>query len=135
MSGEAFAAAAAGLVGARFRLHGRHREHGLDCLGVVAAALREAGLPGDLPLDYALRNKDAQRALELAARWHFIAASGPVAPGDVLLLHMGAATLHFVIAVAGGGFVHAHAGQRQVLLSPRMPEGQIVAHWRLDPEL
>jgi hypothetical protein len=54
--GPDLAQAAEGLVGTRFRLHGRHREHGLDCLGVLAASLREIGLPGDFPTDYAWRN-------------------------------------------------------------------------------
>lgn len=127
--------AAEGLVGTRFRLHGRHREHGLDCLGVVTASLREIGLPGDFPTDYAWRNTNAQRPADLAARWNFVRAQGVIQPGDVILLRMKAATLHFIIAVTHGAFVHAHAGLKKVLLTPLMPEGQIVQHWRLDPKL
>lgn len=133
--GPDLAQAAEGLVGTRFRLHGRHREHGLDCLGVLAASLREIGLPGDFPTDYAWRNTNAQRAADLAARWNFVPAQGVIQPGDVILLRMKAATLHFIIAVTQGAFVHAHAGLRQVLLAPLMPEGEIVQHWRLDPKL
>jgi cell wall-associated NlpC family hydrolase len=134
-SGLDLAHAAEGLVGTRFRLHGRHREHGLDCLGVITAALREIGLPGDFPTDYAWRNSNPKRAMELAGRWNFVAVQGAFRPGDVVLLRMGAAALHFAIAVTDGAFVHAHAGQRQVLLSPAMPAGRIVEHWRLDPKL
>lgn len=132
---QELAFAAENLVGTRFRLHGRHREHGLDCLGVIAAALRDIGLPGDFPKDYAWRNTNPARAIALAGRWGFRAVDGPVLPGDVVLLRMGAATLHFAIAVSRGAFVHAHAGQRQVLLCPVMPDGVMVEHWRLDPKL
>ncbi|WJS98820.1 hypothetical protein [Novosphingobium humi] len=134
-SGSDLARAAEDLVGTRFRLHGRHREHGLDCLGVLAAALRAVGRPGDLPTDYAWRNANPQRAMDLAGRWGFVAVEGAILPGDVILLRMGAAALHFVIAVAGGAFVHAHAGLRQVLRSPAMPDGVMVEHWRLTPDL
>ena len=134
-AGENLALAAERLVGVRFRLHGRHREHGLDCLGVLAAARRDIGLPCDLPMDYALRNASPQRAMDLAARWHFIAVTGAIQPGDVVLLRVGPAALHFAIAVPGGGFVHAHAGQRRVLRSPAMPDGRLVQQWRLDPKL
>jgi cell wall-associated NlpC family hydrolase len=134
-SGLDLALAAQGLVGTRFRMHGRHREHGLDCLGVIAAALREIGMPGDFPTDYAWRNAHPQRAMALAGQWNFVAVRDAILPGDVILLRVGAAALHFVIAVTGNAFVHAHAAQRQVLLSPAMPEGRIIAHWRLDPQL
>lgn len=129
------ALAAERLVGTRFRLHGRHREYGLDCLGVVAAALRDIGMESDLPNDYAWRNDNPQRARDLAHRWKFIAVEDVIRPGDVILVRMGCATLHFVVAALDGGFVHAHAGQRRVLLSPAMPEGRIAGHWRLDPDL
>ncbi|WDF72401.1 hypothetical protein [Novosphingobium sp. KACC 22771] len=135
MPGPDLARAAEDLVGTRFRLHGRHPEHGLDCLGVLAAALRAIGRSGDLPTDYAWRNANPDRAVHMAGRWGFVAVEGAAMPGDVILLRMGAAALHFVIAVSGGAFVHAHAGQRRVLRTPVMPEGEIVQHWRLAPDI
>ena len=42
MSG-ALAEAALGLLGVPFRLHGRDPATGLDCVGLVAEALRRAG--------------------------------------------------------------------------------------------
>ena len=38
-TGEALATAAEQLIGIPFRLHGRNPETGLDCVGVVAAAV------------------------------------------------------------------------------------------------
>ncbi len=40
---EAFAEAAESLVGIRFRLFGRDPAYGLDCVGLVAAALARSG--------------------------------------------------------------------------------------------
>ena len=39
LCGDALAQAAQKLIGSPFRLHGRNRETGLDCIGVVGAAL------------------------------------------------------------------------------------------------
>jgi cell wall-associated NlpC family hydrolase len=45
------ATAAETLVGSRFRLHGRDPETGLDCVGVVAAAMAAIGQSPPSPLD------------------------------------------------------------------------------------
>ncbi len=54
-------AAARAVVGARFRLHGRDPESGLDCVGLAALALRAEGFEGPVPLGYAMRSGDAAR--------------------------------------------------------------------------
>jgi len=44
-------------VGTRFRLHGRGAD-GLDCVGLVALALRAGGYAGAVPTGYCLRGGD-----------------------------------------------------------------------------
>ena len=63
----ALARAARALVGARFRLHGRDPATGLDCVGLVAAALAAMGRRVPAPAGYALRNRDIAGALAFAA--------------------------------------------------------------------
>jgi len=131
VSGSArLARAAEGLVGCRFRLRGRDAETGLDCLGVLALALRGAGMPCDLPRDYALRNRDASRAFEWAPALGLSPVEGDEAVGDVLLLEVGVCQFHFAIRAQDGGFIHAHAGLRRVVHSPTRPDGRVIGHWR-----
>ncbi len=125
------AQAALALVGGPFRLHGRDPTSGLDCLGVVAVALESASISVQLPCDYTLKNRSASRALTVARDLGLIAVEGKPSAGDVVLLRVGTAQLHFALCAAPLGFVHAHAGLRKVVLSPTLPEGNIVGHWRV----
>jgi len=109
---SAVAEAALATVGARFRLHGRDVEHGLDCVGVVSVALRGGGYFGPVPSGYALRGGDpATVAAVLDAA--LVRCDG-ACPGDVLLMATGPGQLHLGIRTAGG-FVHADAGLRRVV--------------------
>lgn len=131
MTGEAIAAAARDLVGAPFRLHGRDRATGLDCLGVVALSLRAAGIVADLPRTYGWRNADPgsliPRCLPPGAGR---IVRGPHGTGDVLLLQPGPAQHHLAILQASGAFVHAHAGLRRVVLQPGPVPWPVIAAWR-----
>jgi hypothetical protein len=49
------AAAALNLIGTPFRLHGRDPARGLDCVGLVAEAMRRAGFHPVPPGGYGLR--------------------------------------------------------------------------------
>jgi cell wall-associated NlpC family hydrolase len=130
MSGAALAAAAERLVGVPFRLHGRDPARGLDCVGLVAAALGEIGRPALVPAGYRLRQLEVDGFLGAAARSGLAQAAGPIEPGDVLLVRPGPAQHHLVV-VAAGGFVHAHAGLGRIVLTPA-PLGWPVEHrWRL----
>ena len=131
MSGRALAAAAEALVGARFRLHGRDPEHGLDCIGVLAAALAAIGRPQAFPTGYALRVSRPGAWLPDPAGLGFAPATGELAPGDVVLVRPGPAQVHLGIAVDGGAWVHAHAGLRRVVRSSAMPTGAPIGRWRL----
>lgn len=133
--GEALAAAARDLVGTKFRLHGREPATGVDCVGLVHAALIGAGGNPVPPRGYALRNVAIDQWLPLVERSGLIPASEPIRSGDVLLVALGFAQHHLVIACGAGSFIHAHAGLRQVVCQPRDPAWQVRAAWRLSSPL
>lgn len=131
MSGHALALAAADLVGVPFRLHGRDPRHGLDCIGLLGAALARIGRRIALPDDYPLRLARPDDWLPDSTACGFVLAAPPFAPGDVVLLRPTAAQVHLAIVGHGETWVHAHAGLRRVVIAPARPTGQILHHWRL----
>ena len=133
MTGSDLASAARDLVGCRFRLHGRDPASGLDCIGVLGAALAAAGRPVTLPSGYPLRLARLDSWLPDIATCGFITAEGPAIAGDVILLQPSTGQVHLALAADGGGWVHAHAGLRRVVLTPALPQGPILHHWRLRP--
>lgn len=134
MSGADLAAAAEALVGCPFRLHGRDAARGLDCVGLVACALEAVGRPVLAPDGYSLR-RQAIGGLAAAARAAgLVEIDGPLAPGDVLLVRPGPGQFHLVIALAGGAFVHAHAGLGRVVRTPGPPAWPTERRWRLFTE-
>lgn len=128
---DRLAAAALALTGCRFRLHGRDPQTGLDCIGLLAAALDRAGLPAALPTGYPLRLRQLGRWLPDPAGLGFASASAPFLPGDVVLLAPGPAQFHLAIAAPDGCWVHAHAGLRKVVCDAVLPAAPILHHWRL----
>lgn len=125
--GERVAEAALALVGAPFRLHGRDAVHGLDCIGVIAAALRAAGWVGAVPSGYALRGGDP---VAVIARFDAVLArSDGAAAGDVLLFRVGPGQLHGAVRTRAG-LVHADAGLRRVVERPGVPDWPRLAAWR-----
>jgi hypothetical protein len=110
--------AAAALVGTPFRLHGRDPATGLDCIGVLVAALSRIGRPPSLPNGYALRSRTVPDFAAIAARLGMVRAETATEPGDVILARTSPCQVHLLIAARGTGFVHAHAGLRRVVLSP-----------------
>ena len=131
MSGEALAAAAEALVGAPFRLHGRDPASGLDCIGVLAAALAATGRRAALPNGYALRARFLPELGAIAAACGLAETTGPVRPGDVVFLRMGPCQFHLAIAGQRGRFVHAHAGVKRVILSDGPLPWPVAGQWRL----
>lgn len=125
------AQAAERLIGAPFRLHGRDPATGLDCIGVLAAAARACGLAVNWPTGYPLRLSRLDAWLPPPQALGFTEVSGPVEPGDAIMLTPGPAQFHIAIAAQGGGWIHAHAGLRRVVLTPELPAGPIIAHWRI----
>lgn len=129
----ALARAAQALVGCRFALHGRDPATGLDCIGVLAAALAAIGRPARLPNGYPLRRTDAAPFRAHALQIGFAPASGPALPGDVLLFTVGPAQFHVGVAGPDGGIVHAHAGLRRVVAGSVPDHWPLAGHWRLAP--
>ena len=129
----AFAAAAAGLRGAPFRLHGRDPATGLDCVGLVAVALEHCGRAVVAPEGYALRALSVAPLLGFAERNGFARCNhlAPSENGDLILLRLSEIQAHLAIAVVGGGFVHAHAGLGKVVIESGALPGAVIARWRL----
>ena len=74
--GDSLAGAAEALIGCPFRLHGRDPAGGLDCVGLVAAAMTAIGLTPIAPTGYGLRNLAVDHWLALAERSGLALASG-----------------------------------------------------------
>jgi len=123
-AGEVVEAARA-LVGVRFRPQGRTRETGLDCVGLVAAALQVKA-----PRDYPLRGGPPVRiAAELVAAG--LTPVGEMRAGDVLVAAAGPAQLHLGI-YTGTGLIHSDAGLRRVVERPVPLPWPIIHIWRLE---
>ena len=133
---EAFAAAAAGLSGTPFRLHGRDPATGLDCVGLVAVALERAVGRAVVPEGYALRALSVAPLLGFAARNGFATLDplAPGKPGDLHLLRLSAIQAHLAIVLDHEGFVHAHAGLGKVVIEHGALPGAMIARWRLTAE-
>jgi len=133
MTGEELAQAAKGLIGSPFRLHGRDPATGLDCIGLLQAAMAAAGRPLVLPNGYTLRQRQPPDLAGIAR----ICGFSRIVPreteaGDVIMLRPSACQVHLAIATGGHAFVHAHAGLGKVALSPLLPPWPVISHWRLD---
>lgn len=134
MTGADLAAAAAALAGTRFRLHGRDPATGIDCVGLLEAALKNCGSRTILPRGYTMRTARPERWIGNPAVYGFVEAAGSFQPGDVILLAVGPAQSHIAIAGPDQSWVHAHAGLRRVVVAPHRPEGRLTHHWRLSPQ-
>lgn len=126
MTGAELAEAAEALVGAPFRLHGRDPATGLDCIGVLAAALGTA-----LPGGYRLRRRALPDLSAIAAACGFGAAEGAIEPGDVVMARVSPCQFHLLVAARSGGFVHAHAGLGRVVRWDGPLAWPVVRRWRL----
>ena len=127
-----FAAAAESLLGAPFRLGGRDPATGVDCVGLVACALR-----AEAPEGYALRNSGIERHLAFVARAGFVPAAGPLAPGDLILARPGPARMGDLPPDAGPIWVqpwdlgyNPHSAVDRAIMATREA---VFPHWGLDP--
>lgn len=130
MTGEQLATAARNLIGVRFRLHGRDASIGLDCLGLIGAALAACCQNAILPSGYTLRSRHRPETEVLASSLGFEPVSGPRRPGDLLMLRPDACQYHFALATGLRDIVHAHAGLGRVVEGPLPDAWPIAGHWR-----
>ena len=129
--GEQLGAAALRLVGAPFRLHGRDPDFGIDCVGLVATAMRDAGLEPVIPEGYRLSNKRAESWFGCASACGWVEASGDFEAGDLLLVEPAPTRSHLLLALSQSTFIHSHAGLRRVVLTPGPLPWPVRCHWRL----
>ena len=132
-NGARFAEAASTFVGTPFRLHGRDPDTGLDCVGLVAASLLAIGYRPTVPRGYRLRNTSIDQWLGAAALSGFVAAAGPIRPGDLLLITPGPCQNHLMIADHDGRVIHAHAALGRVVRHANARETKPLMQWRLAP--
>jgi len=130
-AGLALARAAEGFVGTPFRFRGRDPQTGLDCVGLVAAALTKIDLPPPPLPPYSMRQSSFATQLACAAASAFEEAGDVPLPGDLLLLRPGPAQVHLGLVSVAGGLVHAHAGLGRVVATPPPLAWPIERHWRL----
>jgi hypothetical protein len=123
--------AAVGLLGTPFRLHGRDPATGLDCVGLICAALAATGAKPMAPRGYSLRNVAVDQWLGMATQSGLVPSAGPIISGEVLLVALGACQHHLAIAEDRDGVIHAHAGLRQVVRQRRDPDWLVCAKWRM----
>jgi murein DD-endopeptidase / murein LD-carboxypeptidase len=117
------------LIGVRFRPQGRAATTGLDCIGLVAAALGVD--PG--PPDYPLRGGTLAR-LEAGLKAVGLHAVKMAEAGDVLAAAPGPGQLHLAI-FTGAGLIHGDAGLRRVVERPGPCPWPVLGIWRLQEDI
>lgn len=124
MEAEPVTGRARALVGTRFRPQGRDAGHGLDCIGLVVAALAAEGVRRDYPLrsgDLPTLERELEASgLERGDAWQ---------AGDVLVMRPAPAQLHLGIWT-GSSLVHADAALRRVVERPGAPPWTVMGCWR-----
>lgn len=123
------ALAAERLTGTPFRLHGRDPACGLDCVGLIHAALLACGHPGLPPFAYALHNRSVAAGLDALRAAGMRPTEGSLYPGMVVLARPAPTQAHLLIAVRDNRFVHAHAGLRRVVATPAPLPWALARQW------
>lgn len=127
--GDRIAAEALALVDTPFRLRGRDLRTGIDCVGLVLAALDRAGIAVREPPAYQLRGTSRERAEAVLGRDGLVSVETEI-PGDLVLVESGPLQLHLMIR-ARDGHVHAHAGLGRVVLMPAPAPWPVIGTWRV----
>lgn len=134
MTGADLARAAESLAGSPFRLHGRDPATGLDCIGLLVAAMGRLGRVTDFPSGYTLRTHAFAGLALLAERHGFEPAGRTLEPGDVFFVRSGPGQMHLMITgCRPDRLVEAHAGLRRVVIRPAPVSEPIIERWRLCP--
>lgn len=123
--------AAESLVGTPFKVRGRDPRTGVDCIGMLCAALEIIGRDPPVLPTYAMRNIDRARFEPLLVQLGLEPTQGSLQPGDIVLLHPSAAQYHIAIIGSSGRIIHAHASLGCVVASPPVVLWPIEARWKL----
>lgn len=123
MTGDQVVARARRLIGVRFRAQGRDPAFGVDCVGLVAAALGH-----QVAADQPVRCADVARVAAGAAALGLRRCEDPRA-GDVALFETGPGQLHLGV-LTGAGVIHADARAGRVVERPGVPPWPMPAVWR-----
>jgi len=120
------------LCGARFCLHGRKEDTGLDCIGLAEQCLIAAGFVCDIPNGYSILGGSERTIAEFMAETGFerFPPDSALCDGDIVLARPSPVQWHFLIR-AENGFVHAHAGLGRVVHCPSAAQWPIAAIFRL----
>lgn len=123
--------AAERMIGVRFRAQGRDSARGLDCVGLVWAAYRAAGVRLNAPDHYPLRGWSAARLAQALDHCGLVEVTDqPCALGDGALLDGAAGQFHFGL-MGDGRVIHAHAGLRRVVEAPLDAPWRAARRWRV----
>jgi len=114
------------LIGAPFRLHGRDRATGLDCVGVVAMVIGADAVPSG----YRLRCAAPDAIIEGLEAAGLVRVAESPRDGDILVIAAGPAQFHLAVKTVAG-FVHACALLKRVVETPGTPEN-VIGVWRLE---
>ncbi len=121
------------MVGVPFRMHGRDPGIGLDCVGLIGAAMERAGLTPTLPRRYDLRNRSGIEAfLPMAEQSGLKSSRFPPARNDIVLYGLEGFQHHLAVSLGQHRIVHAHAGLRRVLVSTPNNDWRILKVWSVD---
>lgn len=123
--------AALDLVGAPFRLHGRDKNSGLDCVGLILLAYARAGWRCASPGGYRLTGHEAgvvDTALQQAGFAPVDCCDCSI--GDVIVQQGPRGRIHLLLGGAASA-VHAHAGLRRVVHGTMPLPADMSGRWRL----
>jgi cell wall-associated NlpC family hydrolase len=124
MSGEAVVTAAERYIGTPFHHQGRLPGVGLDCIGLVLCALREAGYqPPESSEAYGRAPKPTTMRRQLLRASRVLGADEPWRPGDALWLRIKRDPSHIALWT-GHDLIHAYAQVGRVVRQP------LDAQWR-----
>lgn len=110
-------------IGAKFRLHGRRIDDGLDCVGLAGLAYGT-----EVPRGYSLRSDDARAVIVGMAAAGLVRADDARA-GDLVLFRAGPGQLHLAIQ-SEDGVIHADASLRRVVERPGVAPWPELMRWR-----
>lgn len=118
-------------IGVRFRLHGRSIGTGLDCVGLVAHAIKPVIDETKIPFHYKLRFDDINIPIAFFEVHNFdrIESEQGFLNGDIAMIAPALQQLHFII-IADDGYIHAHSGLRKIVKTNYPILSPVKAAWR-----